>query len=155
MKKYWQKIRTIFVEAFKTGISAQKLAISVVIGTLLGIMPFFGASTALCAFIALYFRLNMPIIQVVNYVVYPLQLMLFIPFIRLGETIFGANPLPLDMVQIQELAQKGILILLEKIWLSNLYALVAWSLAGFLVGSVLYFCLFFVFKRLLNKAKFE
>jgi hypothetical protein len=42
----------------------------------------------LCALAALVLRLNAPAVQAVNYLVYPLQVALFAPFMRLGRRLF-------------------------------------------------------------------
>lgn len=46
------------------------------------------------------FRLNQPAIQLVNWVVYPLQFALLIPLIRMGEWIFAARPAGISLAQI-------------------------------------------------------
>jgi hypothetical protein len=56
-----------------------------------------GATTLLCIGVALAFRLNLPAMQVVNYLAYPLQLALLIPFIRIGERLFGTEAMPLSL----------------------------------------------------------
>lgn len=40
------------------------------------------------------FRLNIPTIQLVNYLAAPLQLILMVPFIKLGSVVFRPKPFP-------------------------------------------------------------
>src|SRR5229473_1938620 len=47
---------------------------------------------ALCAVIALIFRLNLPAIQLVQAAMAPTQLLLLIPFVRLGEWMLRVPP---------------------------------------------------------------
>jgi uncharacterized protein (DUF2062 family) len=82
------------------GITPEKIALSLAFGIVLGIFPVPGSTTMLCAAAAVVFRLNLPAIQLVNYVVYPLQLFFLLPFIRLGEMLFRATPLRLSLTQI-------------------------------------------------------
>ena len=49
---------------------------------------------------ALIFELNLPAIQLVNWLIYPLQLVFFVPFIRMGERLFRAAPLQVSLTQI-------------------------------------------------------
>lgn len=65
------------------GITPEKIALSLAIGIVLGVFPVLGSTTLLCAAAAMVFRLNLPAIQLVNYIVYPLQLALFVPAKRL------------------------------------------------------------------------
>jgi uncharacterized protein (DUF2062 family) len=74
------------------GMSAEGIALCVVLGIVLGVFPVFGGPTILCALAAFFLRLNLPAIQCVNYLAYPLQLSLLLPFIRLGEWLFRSEP---------------------------------------------------------------
>jgi hypothetical protein len=50
-----------------------------------------GIPTLLCAALALALRLNLPAIQMANYVAMPLQLALIVPFVRLGRWLVPAH----------------------------------------------------------------
>ena len=70
------------------GLSPEAIALSIAVGFSLGLFPLPGCPTLLCALAAVVLRLNAPAVQVVNYLVYPLQLALFAPFMRLGGRLF-------------------------------------------------------------------
>jgi uncharacterized protein (DUF2062 family) len=70
------------------GMSPHALALCVALGVVLGICPILGCPTILCGVAAVVLRLNLPAVQLVNYLVYPLQLALLMPFVRLGERLF-------------------------------------------------------------------
>ncbi len=76
------------------GVSPERLALCVAIGVVVGNIPILGTSTLLCAAIALLFRLNLPAMQIVQAAMAPTQLLLIIPFVRLGEWLLRAPPLP-------------------------------------------------------------
>ncbi len=73
----------------RQGISPRRLALSLALGFAIGCIPVVGIPTLLCAALALALRLNLPAIQAANYAVMPLQLMLIVPFVRLGGWLFG------------------------------------------------------------------
>lgn len=75
----------------RTGISPQRLALTLALGFAIGCFPVVGIPTALCAFLALALRLNLPAIQAANYVVMPLQVVLIVPFVRLGGWLLSSN----------------------------------------------------------------
>lgn len=93
----WWRRRVLapIVTQLKQGITPAQVALTLALGAVLGIFPILGATTALCAVAGIGLRLNQPLIQLVNYLVYPLQLALLIPFYRAGERLFGAEPVPL------------------------------------------------------------
>ncbi|HDP80068.1 MAG TPA: DUF2062 domain-containing protein, partial [Spirochaetes bacterium] len=84
------------MDLLRQGITPEKLSLSLAFGIILGIFPVIGSTTILCAAAAVLFRLNLPAIQLVNYLVYPLQITFLIPFLRAGDRLFGYEPLPLD-----------------------------------------------------------
>ncbi len=93
---FWQRwlIEPLLTQ-LRQGISPRELSLSLALGTGFGIYPLLGASTPLCLVAGLWLRLNQPVIQLVNYLVYPLQLLLLIPFLRAGEWLWRAPPVPI------------------------------------------------------------
>ncbi len=130
------------------GITAEKIALSLAFGVSLGIFPVLGSTSLLCAAAAILFRLNLPAIQLVNWFVYPLQLMLFVPFIRAGEFLFRARPIPLSLGQMVAMAHADLLHAVSSLWLVILQAVSAWLLVGPLLTYLLYICLSPVVSRL-------
>lgn len=112
----------------KQGITPSKLALSAALGLALGIFPILGSTTLLCALAAVLLRLNLPFIQLINYVAYPLQFLLLIPLIRIGEWIFQADPISLSVAEILDLAQADLIHAIELLWRAALHAVVAWAL---------------------------
>ena len=72
----------------RQGISPRRLALTLVLGFVIGCIPVVGLPTAVCAVLALTFRLNLPVIQAANYVAMPFQVALFVPLLRLGARLF-------------------------------------------------------------------
>ena len=76
------------------GHTPEKVALSVALGITLGLFPIFGTTTLLCVAAAMALRLNHPAIQITNQLMYPIQIPLIVVFIRLGESMLGAAPIP-------------------------------------------------------------
>ncbi|MEP6671288.1 MAG: DUF2062 domain-containing protein [Chthoniobacter sp.] len=95
---FWQRrVVTPIVNQLKQGITPEKIALTIALGLLLSIFPILGATTILCALAAFALRLNQPIIQLINYLSYPLQLAFLIPFYRAGEHLLGRAPVRLNI----------------------------------------------------------
>ena len=73
------------------GISPRRLALTLALGFAVGCIPVVGIPTVLCAGLALVLRLNLPAIQMANYAAMPLQLILIVPFVRLGAWLVSAR----------------------------------------------------------------
>jgi uncharacterized protein (DUF2062 family) len=76
----------------RQGISPQRLALTLALGFAIGCIPLLGVPTLICAILAMSLRLNQPAIQAANYAAMPLQLLLIVPFMRLGKWMFGFGP---------------------------------------------------------------
>lgn len=67
--------------------SPKTVALVLTLGLVLGVFPVCGLPTLFCAAAALAFRLNLPAIQLVNQLCWPLQLALLVPLGRAGARI--------------------------------------------------------------------
>jgi uncharacterized protein (DUF2062 family) len=139
---------TPLINFLKQGLSPKKLALCVSLGIVLGTFPILGSTTLLCTAAALMLRLNMPAIQLINYFAYPLQLLLFIPFIRAGEIIFNQEPIPLDLSLIFSMLQTDAIGAIKALWMTNMRAIVVWGITVPPVGFVIYHILVPLFVRL-------
>lgn len=67
------------------------IALAITSGIFIGIIPFFGVPLILATAFGLAFRLNQVILQSVHFLVAPLQVLLFYPFITAGKWVFGLH----------------------------------------------------------------
>jgi len=85
--------------ALSYGMTPQKLALTLCLGSALGIMPLLWGTSLLCLLFAYLFRLNHLALQSVNCCLYPLQFALLIPFFKLGTWLMpGGTPVPPDIL---------------------------------------------------------
>jgi uncharacterized protein (DUF2062 family) len=142
-----QKYRNLIKNIFTQGVSPRKLALTISLGIFIGTIPVLWGSTLICALLAFAFRLNQLSIQAANYLVYPLQIVLIVPFYRIGAGIFPWGPsVSADLFSI------GI----KNAWMGNFVpmaaatvkALAAWFLIASPVVILLYFLLWAVFARM-------
>ena len=139
-----------FVALIKQGIAPEKISLGIACGIVLGVFPVLGSTTILCGLAAIIFRLNLPAIQLVNYMVYPLQLVLLIPFFHLGDLIFQVEPLPLSAQELISLLQSDLWGTIQSFWNTTLHAIVAWLL----VCLPAFLILHFIFIRLVKTLRF-
>lgn len=93
----FQKIK----EPFQQGLGINEIIKAIIVSLLFTILPVFGVTTILLTFSAIKFKLNLPIMIVVSYIATPLQFIFFIPFIRVGETIFNTKHTLLTVADIK------------------------------------------------------
>jgi uncharacterized protein (DUF2062 family) len=115
------------VDLLRMGASPERLAWSIAVGLLVGINPLLGSTTILCLAAALLFRLDVGASQLGNHIVYPLELLLFVPFLHLGSRVFHTPPLPLSRPAIVEALRQHPAELVRRLWLWEWHALILWA----------------------------
>ena len=128
-----RRLKTILA----SGLTPRKLLITLCIGGVLGLMPIVWGTTILCAVAAYVFRLNHVVLQSVNYLFYPLQLVLIIPYCKLGARLFPwGPPFPAEILTYVLHGQGSGMIKLFA-W-ATLKAVAAWLLTAPPLAFVLY-----------------
>jgi uncharacterized protein (DUF2062 family) len=150
MKFSPQYIKTVFYNAFRQGLTPHKLAMTCALGVVIGLFPVFGTTTLLCFGIAIAFRLNIPVIQLVNYLVAPLQILFIIPFIKIGTILFHLNPFPYDADQLMVLFKNDFFLLVKEVGLALLLGVGVWASFSVPLFFVLYYLFFLLFSRWLK-----
>ncbi len=110
------------------GVTPARLALSLALGAGLGVLPVLGTTTIVCGVAAAALRLNQPAVQAANYLVYPLQLALYLPFLRLGAHLFGGGPISMSMAQLRAGLAADLTGTLGRYAAANLRAVAAWAL---------------------------
>jgi len=138
---FHRRVVAPIVALLTQGITPEKIALSLAFGIVLGIFPVLGSTTVLCAVVALIFQLNLPAIQLLNYLIYPLQLFLLVPFIRMGEKLFRASPLQLSLTQILTMVRADLPHAISTLWRAEVHAVSAWLVIGLPAMLLIYFLL--------------
>jgi len=129
------------VDLLTQGVAPRQLALSLALGAVVGTFPLIGTTTTLCLLLAIALRLNLPVIQLSNYLVYPLQVLALLPLVRLGERLTRAPHQSLALAQVMALIQSSHWHALRLLWTSAAHALLAWALLA-LPAFLLWFGLF-------------
>ena len=141
------RFKELIGKALSQGISPNQLAFTIALGVIIGVVPIVWGSTLLCAFLAFFLRLNQAVIQAANYLAYPVQIALFVPFYRMGAKFFPWGP---------SLSTEALLHGLRKNWSGNisliivatLKALSAWLIIAPASAILLYLILRLIFNRM-------
>jgi uncharacterized protein (DUF2062 family) len=143
MRESWRDVARRRIEGplralLRGGATPEKLALSLALGVTIGLVPVLGVSTALCAAVALALRLNMPAIQLVNYLLAPLQLLLVIPFLRFGEWVAQAPRFPITLDAGLALLSQGALHAISMLAGAIVHATLGWLVLAPFAAYALY-----------------
>lgn len=95
-QSWWRRrVLAPLMAQLRQGTSPKMIAVTVAAGCVLSLFPILGSTTILCGIVAAAFGLNQPLIQTVNYLLYPAQIALLFPLYRTGEWLFQQPPVPL------------------------------------------------------------
>jgi uncharacterized protein (DUF2062 family) len=149
------KIQQKIIGFLKQGITPDKLAFTAATGICLGIIPLLGSAILLCTAAAIIFRLNMPAIQAVNYAVYPLQLLLYIPFLKTGAALFSTEKFNYSLSQIVNMLSYNMWKTVCRFFWINMSALLLWLIVAFLIYVPVYLLCNNLFNRIALKISKE
>jgi len=137
-RSLWQRrIRDPIIAQLTQGITPEKIALTLAVGSAFAVFPILGTSTLLCFLAAFALRLNQPITQLINQACWPIHLPVIYLCVRLGEKIFGAPHHHFDLRQMNQMLWNEPARFFNEFGASALHAVVAWSLiAPFYIGLV-------------------
>lgn len=130
LESFWKRrVIAPIIAQLRQGTKPEKIALSITLGAVLGIFPILGMTTLLCSVAAWRLRLNQPLIQLTNYLLSPLHLLLLLPFYRAGETLFQQPHVPIfSVTQLMERFSNGPLQFMVDYGMVGLYGIVVWCL---------------------------
>ncbi|RSL15277.1 hypothetical protein EDE15_0761 [Edaphobacter aggregans] len=145
----YRRVALPILALLRMGATPEKLAWSVAVGLLIGVNPILGSTTLLCLAVALIFRLNVAASQIGNHIVYPLELLLVIPFMRLGSFVFHTEPIPLSPKSLLESARSNPIALTRQLWHWEWHAFIVWACIATIAIPLIAFALTPLFRKLL------
>jgi uncharacterized protein (DUF2062 family) len=129
------------------GITPEKIALSIAFGVVCGLFPIMGATTILCIGAALVLRLNQVAIQVVNYLMSPLQVAGILLFVRFGEWLVGADPVPFSPAELVRSFRADPTAFLARFGWTGVHGILGWAVVAPFVAAALYFTVVPLLKR--------
>jgi uncharacterized protein (DUF2062 family) len=137
---FWQRrVRDPLIAQLTQGVTVHKLALTIALGVACGLFPFLGLTSLLCFVVAIVLKLNQPIIQIVNQLLWPAHLTAIVFYVWLGNTLFDLPPIPFDHEEIKHLLLHTPGEFFHRFGLLGLCALVVWLVSvPFIVACVYY-----------------
>jgi uncharacterized protein (DUF2062 family) len=149
----YRRIALPVLALLRRGATPEKLAWSLAAGLLIGINPVLGSTPVLCLLLAFLFRLNIVASQLANHVMYPLQILLIIPFMRLSSVIFHTAPMPLSAKDLLNAARSHPVQLIRVLWLWESHAFILWTIFAAVAIPTIALVLTPILHRLLNRVR--
>ena len=146
-----RRVRDPLVAELRQGATPEAVSAAVVVSFAIAILPVIGVTTLLCLLAGRIFRLNQVVMQIVNHSSYPLQILLIVPFVRLGETLTNSRHIQLTPKAIIDEFNRSIPDFMEKFWVAYLHGILGWLITVPLACWLLHFFLRATFRKVLPK----
>ena len=133
----YRRIVLPFLALLRMGATPEKLAWSIALGLVIGVNPLLGSTTLLCLALAAGFRLNIAASQLANHLMYPVELLLIVPFLTLGARVFHTGPIPLSPKVLFSEARAHPFALIKSLWVWEWHALILWAAAAVILFPII------------------
>ncbi|MES2696423.1 MAG: DUF2062 domain-containing protein [Verrucomicrobiota bacterium] len=139
-RTFWQRrVRDPIVAQLTQGITPEKIALTVAIGSCIALFPILGTTTLLCFLVALLLRLNQPIIQLINQALWPIHVPAIFGCVKLGELILGATHVHFSLRHMHEMFWKSPAAFFQEFGATALHAIVGWAIVAPFYMTAVYF----------------
>jgi uncharacterized protein (DUF2062 family) len=139
-RTFWQRrVRDPIVAQLTQGMSPEKIAQTIAVGSCIALFPVLGVTTALCILTAVVLRLNQPVILLLNQALWPVHISTIYLCVRLGETLFDAPHVRFSIRYMSSLFWEDRAMFFHRFGMTVFYAVVAWALLAPVYIAVMYY----------------
>lgn len=145
--KLFHKVKDAVVGALRQGWSPRSVGWSVAWGCTIGIFAIYGVTTITLGAIGYIWKLNHTIMQIMNYAIAPVKVLLIIPYIRLGESLFQVQtPFSLSLGEFTSRFQAAPMETLSEFAMTFVHAICGWAVTFPFLITGLYILTRFILK---------
>lgn len=149
LKRFWRdRVVGLIHTQLTQGFTPQKISLTIALGCGFGIFPIFGATSTLCGIAGLALKLNQPVIQLINWLISPLQLSLILVFVRIGEWLVRAQPVSFSIPELFRKFHESPAKFMQEFGLTGLHGIIAWAVITPFFASLIYFLLLPALKKM-------
>lgn len=138
------------LDQIKQGADAKTLSTAVAAGATIAVMPVLGATTALCAIAGVKWKLNQPVLQLVNYFLYPVQILMIPVFLILGARLWGVEPVSINPQTIFQEFRSDTALFFANYGMAGLRSVVVWALLSPIIFFPIRRISFFILSRMIR-----
>jgi uncharacterized protein (DUF2062 family) len=135
------------------GITPEKIALTVAVGSALALFPILGTTTLLCILAGVLLHLNQPIIQLINALCTPIHIPVIFLLVRLGGWIYSTSSEHIGIRMMNHMFWDDPREFFERFGITALHAIVAWAILAPVWTIVIYFFSLPVLREALRRQK--
>ena len=116
------------VQQLTQGITPEKVALTLAVGSAFALFPILGTTTILCLIIGIALRLNQPIIQIVNALCTPLHLPAIYCLVQIGSWLFKVPSAHMSIHMMNHMLWDDPRDFFGRFGMPALHAIAAWAI---------------------------
>ena len=154
-RSFWQRrVRDPLVALFVQGLTPDKVALTLAVGSACALFPFLGFTSLLTFGVGLWLRLNQPLLQTFNQLLGPVQLLLIVVYVRIGEWLWRAQDSKFTIAEmLRVFREASIGDFMRTFGWVGVHAFTAWVLTAPALIAIVYFSVRPALSRLASKTK--
>lgn len=153
---FWsRRVMRPIVNQLTQGVSPHKITLTLALGATLGVFPIFGITSLLCLLLGAPLKLNQVILQSANWMVTWVHPLLLIFFVRLGETLMGAEPMvfvPNELVAAFKASPEAFM---KRFGMTGLHGILGWFLVAPLIFGTAWILMKCFLQRIIHRTQME
>lgn len=140
-RSFWRRrVCDPLVALLAQGLTAEKLALTLGVGGVCALFPFLGCTTLLTFAAGWWLRLNQPLLQALNQLLGPVQLVMIVVYVRWGEWLWRAEDQRFTLTAMLEVFRTASFgDFLRQFGWAGVHAATAWALTSPLLLAAVYF----------------
>jgi len=152
LARLWRRALELILAQLRQGITPPKIALTLALGLALTVFPIFGTTATLCLLAGLWLRPNQPLLQLINWCATPLQFPAIYVFVRIGERLTHAPPIPFSILGLAQRLRASPGAFLHEFGMTGLRAILAWALIAPPLAAALYLLVLPPLRRLAQRS---
>jgi uncharacterized protein (DUF2062 family) len=139
VRAFWsRRVAQPVMALLRQGLTPEGIAFAFACGVGVGLFPVIGATTLLGIALGAALGLNQPALQLANWLAYPLQLLMIVPLVRLGEWLAGAPHVTFSVTQVVASMSQDPAGALGRFGVTGLHGILGWAAIVPIVVLILY-----------------
>jgi uncharacterized protein (DUF2062 family) len=149
LRGFWRRrVLDVLLAQLRQGITPQKIALTLALGTVIALFPIMGTTTALCVLVGVALKLNQPILQLVNWIAWPLQIPGIYFFVRAGEWLTHSPHVSFSISALLVAFKDSPVRFLQQYGMTGLRGVLAWTLIAPVLAALIYVLMLPLIKRM-------
>lgn len=138
---FWQRrVRRPLLALLAQGLTPDKLARALGVGAVCSLFPFLGFTSLLNLGVSLWLKLNQPLLQTLNQLLGPVQLVMIVAYVRAGEWLWQAKDTRFSVGEMLKVFRDSSLAeFFQRFGWAGIHAFTAWLATSPLLFAAVYF----------------